>query len=116
MSHDKVQFYYAYICLHLLIYAYALQSDQVCDGNRDCADGADESEAEDGPCHVTKCDFRNFTCDNGECVTMDKLCDRNPDCSDQSDEGEFCGTRLRIFRDEFRRYNRCVEEGGGAYM
>ena len=43
--------------LHMFIYVFTLHSDQVCDGNRDCADGADESEAEDGPCHMTKCNF-----------------------------------------------------------
>ena len=35
---------------------------------------------------LTGCNNTQFTCDNGQCVTMDERCDQIPDCEDESDE------------------------------
>ena len=31
-------------------------------------------------------DYNNFTCDDGQCVTMEQRCNQHPDCRDHSDE------------------------------
>ena len=35
---------------------------------------------------MTACQKGNFTCDDGQCVSMDKRCDQLPNCRDKSDE------------------------------
>ena len=35
---------------------------------------------------LTGCDTREFTCDDGQCVTMEQRCDQLSDCRDKSDE------------------------------
>ena len=35
---------------------------------------------------LTGCHESEFTCDNGQCISMEERCDHFPDCEDQSDE------------------------------
>lgn len=49
----------------------------VCDHNKDCADGSDEKSC-------SEC--AEFSCANGNCVSMDELCNGENNCGDHSDE------------------------------
>ena len=47
--------------------------------------------SEDGMEYTTElkmsgCQEGNFTCNDGQCVSMDQRCDQLPDCRDKSDE------------------------------
>ena len=57
----------------------------VCDGDKDCDGGEDESEA---ACqdHI-KCTNGEFRCErSGQCIPFEKLCNTVVDCDDKSDE------------------------------
>ena len=57
----------------------------VCDGDKDCETGEDESE-ETCRDHVT-CTSAQFRCErSGQCISFDSLCDGKVDCDDHSDE------------------------------
>jgi hypothetical protein len=56
----------------------AVPTSFVCDGQEDCADGADELGCE------------RFDCGNGETIVSPWVCDGVPDCSNRSDEGTGC--------------------------
>ncbi|XP_048488585.1 basement membrane-specific heparan sulfate proteoglycan core protein isoform X3 [Plutella xylostella] len=58
----------------------------VCDGKRDCTDGADEDECQQGGF----CEPNQYQCRNRRCVLKTWLCDSEDDCGDGSDE-ENCG-------------------------
>lgn len=61
----------------------------LCDGNRDCADGSDESSAQ---CSSMTCPTYAFRCDYGACISVQLKCDGNRDCADGSDESpRVCG-------------------------
>ncbi|XP_044751334.1 basement membrane-specific heparan sulfate proteoglycan core protein isoform X8 [Coccinella septempunctata] len=60
-------------------------SDQVCDGVRDCNDGADEENCQ------PDCTSGEFSCDLTRCIQAKQRCDGTPDCHDQTDEQE-CST------------------------
>ncbi|XP_070400895.1 basement membrane-specific heparan sulfate proteoglycan core protein isoform X2 [Nothobranchius furzeri] len=67
----------------------------ICDGERDCADGSDES----GCGTPSPCEPNEFKCKNGRCALKLWRCDGDNDCEDNSDElncptkgpGERCG-------------------------
>ena len=51
--------------------------------------GQTHSDGEDytGHLKLTGCNItRQFTCDDGQCVTMEQRCNQHPDCRDRSDE------------------------------
>uniref|UniRef100_A0A182LXB6 Basement membrane-specific heparan sulfate proteoglycan core protein n=1 Tax=Anopheles culicifacies TaxID=139723 RepID=A0A182LXB6_9DIPT len=60
---------------------------QICDGNRDCTDGSDET----GCYPFQQCEPNQFKCRNTKCVLKTWLCDGEQDCGDGSDE-ENCVT------------------------
>ncbi|KAM8704427.1 hypothetical protein ACLKA7_008951 [Drosophila subpalustris] len=70
---------------------YALRCDgktclkwsQICNGDRDCKDGTDESLE---LCAYGACPPNSFRCENGACINRKRFCNREIDCADGSDE------------------------------
>jgi len=64
-----------------------LTYSQKCDGFPDCPDGEDEDD-----CLVldsSACDpYDQWTCENGDCISIEKKCDGDSDCNDGSDESD----------------------------
>ena len=54
---------------------------QVCNGHKDCANGADETL-----CASRQCAPFQFRCANKRCVFLSQVCDGKNDCADNSDE------------------------------
>ena len=63
----------------------------VCDGDRLCRDGSDESDA---TCSTWDCAPHGWKCADGQqCVHPEEVCDGERNCRDSSDESfETCGT------------------------
>lgn len=55
----------------------------VCDGDRDCPGGSDESVAR---CHNVTCRPDQFQCKNMVCIPGHQHCSGQAECTDQSDE------------------------------
>ena len=53
----------------------------ICDGHKDCLNGADEES-----CAVRQCAPFQFRCANNKCIFLPQVCDGNNDCGDNSDE------------------------------
>ena len=49
---------------------------------------------------MSGCQEGNFTCNNGQCISMDKRCNQLPDCRDESDE-KSC--RILLVRDGYNK-------------
>ena len=59
----------------------------LCDGDRDCPGGEDETD-----CSHTGCGHDHYRCVlSGECIGRERVCDGRQDCADNSDE-EACHT------------------------
>lgn len=59
-----------------------------CDGQKDCADGSDESDL----CPHRFCRLGQFQCRDGNCTSPQALCNAHQDCADGSDEDRvLCG-------------------------
>ena len=52
-------------------------------GDKGCSKDGEEYTIE---LKMSGCQDGNFTCDDGQCVSMDQRCDQLPDCLDKSDE------------------------------
>ncbi len=65
-----------------------IATSEICDGNNDCSDNADEAESLCGD--SDDCASGEFACDGG-CIATSKLCDGVNDCTDSIDEAS-CGT------------------------
>ncbi|KII66382.1 SCO-spondin [Thelohanellus kitauei] len=59
----------------------------VCDGFKDCLDGADEKLCNGS---ISSVDNEMFMCDNGQQIKVSKVCDGVSDCEDDSDELNLC--------------------------
>ncbi|KYN07112.1 Vitellogenin receptor, partial [Cyphomyrmex costatus] len=60
-----------------------IQKENVCDDIAHCPNGEDETM----DCHKReKCKENEFTCTNGECISIKSRCNWHYDCTDQSDE------------------------------
>ena len=67
----------------------------LCDGSRDCHDGADEKNCTSTPAPKT-CGADHWTCANGDCISSNWQCDGEKDCTDGSDE-QACGMFQNYF-------------------
>ena len=72
----------------------------LCDFRQDCVDNSDESF-----CHHPVC--TEFTCTNGQCVSVAKHCNQQIDCVDGSDE-KTCGERESYKRYANNKYNQKI--------
>ncbi|XP_058807480.1 uncharacterized protein LOC131673478 [Phymastichus coffea] len=101
--------------------------NHVCDGIRDCRDGADEDhntcseysrKCEDNifECKCTQAELR---CGNGKCVSKEKFCDSKIDCADGSDEPATCtcAEYLKLTRPKLVCDNRrhCLDKSDEDY-
>uniref|UniRef100_UPI00398E6337 very low-density lipoprotein receptor-like isoform X2 n=1 Tax=Pristiophorus japonicus TaxID=55135 RepID=UPI00398E6337 len=68
--------------------AVCISEHRLCDGNQDCASGADESDdlCKDRAVQPAGCGDLEFLCGTGQCIELQSACDNFPDCSDGSDE------------------------------
>ena len=55
----------------------------VCDGQKDCDNGADEEVSR---CKESVCNANKFNCDTDVCLAWKFVCDGKQDCQDATDE------------------------------
>ncbi|PIO75319.1 Low-density lipoprotein receptor domain class A [Teladorsagia circumcincta] len=75
-----------------------------CDGQKDCASGADEEN-----CEKRKCEENDFQCANGICIFKNWECDGEDDCGDRSDESNCTATPQQIC--DSKHMFKCHSEG-----
>ena len=49
---------------------------------------------------LSGCEYGNFTCSDGECVSMDERCNQLPDCKDKSDESN---CKILVLEDSYNK-------------
>uniref|UniRef100_A0A0K0CT19 Low-density lipoprotein receptor n=1 Tax=Angiostrongylus cantonensis TaxID=6313 RepID=A0A0K0CT19_ANGCA len=76
-----------------------------CDGQMDCASGADEEN-----CAKRKCEDNDFQCANGICIFKNWECDGEDDCGDRSDESNCTSTPQQIC--DSKLMFKCVSSDG----
>ena len=66
-------------------------------GDKGCGKGSHSYKVE---LKMTGCKDGNFTCNDGQCVSMTKRCDHVPNCRDESDEK---GCNILVLKEGFNR-------------
>lgn len=84
--------------------------ENVCDGQKDCIDGSDESSLPDGPCNCATLGEQGFECDTNLCVNKTNVCDGIENCPNGRDEAH-CYTST-CAPDKFQCHNskRCIPQ------
>ena len=78
-----------------------IHNSWLCDGERDCSDGDDESLE---VCRENKCGDREFRCGSGKCIDLVLYkCNGENDCDDESDEKN-CSKYTLNFLEGFLEY------------